>query len=207
MFDDLCDYLNLETVSPLVQAAVVHAQFETIHPFADGNGRTGRALIHVILRRRGIAKTFVPPISLVFAAGKDRYIEGLTRFRGDDVTAWISYFAAAATRSALLAQRYVAEVEKLQTTWREHLRAYRALRADSAAWLIIDLLPEHPIVTVAAVIAATHRDKSGVSRALDELCAAGVLRLATESRRNQLFEAPDLLQLIEQMEDGQLIDY
>ena len=72
--------------------------------------------------------------------------------------------------------------------------------------MIIDLLPEHPIVTVAAVIAATHRDKSGVSRALGELCAAGVLRPATESRRNQLFEAPDLLQLIEQMEDGQLID-
>jgi hypothetical protein len=67
---DLCEYMNLDTISPLVQAAIVHAQLETIHPFGDGNGRTGRALIHAILRRRGIAKTFVPPISLVFAAGE-----------------------------------------------------------------------------------------------------------------------------------------
>ena len=201
---DLCGYLNLETESPLVQAAISHAQFETIHPFTDGNGRTGRALIHVILRHRGIAKTFVPPISLVFASGKDRYIEGLTQFRGSEVTAWISYFAAATTRAARLAQRYVADVEKLQATWREQLRAHRALRADSAAWLIIDLLPAHPIVTAAAIIAATNRDKSGVSRALDELCAAGVLRPPAESKRNQLFEAPALLELIEQIEDGRL---
>jgi Fic family protein len=202
LLNDLCEYLNSETASPLVQAAIVHAQFETIHPFADGNGRTGRALIHVILRRRGIAKTFVPPISLVFAAGRDRYIDGLTQFRGDDVTAWISFFAASATRSARLAQRYVAEVEKLQIAWQQKLRAHRALRSDSVAWRIIDLLPAHPIITAAAVIAATDRDKSGVSRAFDELCAAEVLRPATESKRNQLFEASDLLHVIEQMESG-----
>ncbi|MFI5231402.1 MAG: Fic family protein [Gemmatimonadales bacterium] len=205
LLDDLCAYVNLDTISPLVQAATVHAQFETIHPFGDGNGRTGRALIHVILRRRGIAKTFVPPISLVFAAGKDRYIDGLTRFRGDDVASWIADFADAATQAALIAQRYVAEVEALQTTWRERLRARRALRSDSAAWLIIDLLPAHPIVTAAAAIAATGRDKSSVSRALDELCEAGILRPSTESKRNQLFEAAGLLDLIAQMEEGRLV--
>jgi Fic family protein len=204
LLEDLCVYLNDERLSPLVQAAIVHAQFETIHPFADGNGRTGRALIHVILRRRGLARTFVPPVSLVFAARKDRYIDGLTQFRGDEVAAWIGYFAAAATQSALLAQRYIAKVETLQETWRERLRAHRVVRSDAAAWTIIDLLPAYPIVTAAAVMSATGRDRSTVLRALDELCAAGVLHPATEGKRNQLFESSELLGLIVQMEVGQL---
>lgn len=67
LLDGLVDYVNGDEHSPLVQAAIAHAQFETLHPFADGNGRTGRALVHVILRRRGLAPAFVPPISLVLA--------------------------------------------------------------------------------------------------------------------------------------------
>jgi Fic family protein len=205
LLEDLCVYLNDETLSPLVQAAIVHAQFETIHPFVDGNGRTGRALIHVILRRRGLAKMFVPPISLVFAARKDRYIDGLTQFRGDEVAEWIGYFAAAATQSALLAQRCVAKVETLQETWRERLRAHRAIRSDAAAWTIIDLLPAYPIVTAAAVMTATGRDRSTVLRAFEELSSADVLHPTTEGKRNQLFEASELLLLLEQMEAGQLV--
>ena len=55
LLEDLCVAINDDTLPPLVQAALVHAQFETIHPFGDGNGRTGRALVHVVLRRRGLA--------------------------------------------------------------------------------------------------------------------------------------------------------
>jgi Fic family protein len=61
LLDDLLAYVNGDNHPALVQAAIAHAQFETIHPFADGNGRTERALIHVILRRRGLAPRFVPP--------------------------------------------------------------------------------------------------------------------------------------------------
>jgi Fic family protein len=68
---DLLAYVNGDDHSPLVQAAIAHAQFETLHPFADGNGRTGRALIHVVLRRRGLAPAFVPLISLVLATRSD----------------------------------------------------------------------------------------------------------------------------------------
>ena len=97
---DLCDAINDDVLPPIVQAALVHAQFETIHPFHDGNGRTGRALIHVVLRRRGIAVHYVPPISVSLAMAKDRYIAGLTAFRGADVQGWIAYFADAARHSA-----------------------------------------------------------------------------------------------------------
>jgi len=68
LLDDLCAFCNREDVPASVQAGIAHAQFETIHPFADGNGRVGRALIHVVLRRRALAPRYVPPVSLVLAA-------------------------------------------------------------------------------------------------------------------------------------------
>ncbi|MDQ6828556.1 MAG: Fic family protein, partial [Gemmatimonadota bacterium] len=108
LLDDLCVAINDDTLSPLVQAAVVHAQFETIHPFEAGNGRTGRALVHVVFKRRGLAPRFLPPVSVIFADAKDRYVAGLTRFRGDGVGEWVEYFAAATIRAARLARQYVA---------------------------------------------------------------------------------------------------
>src|SRR5690606_20423300 len=100
LMEDLCGFLNEETLPPLIQAALMHAQFETIHPFDDGNGRTGRALIHVVLRRRGVAPAYVPPISVVLAAARERYIRGLTDYREDRTDTWIENFSAAALRSA-----------------------------------------------------------------------------------------------------------
>ena len=59
--DDLCTFCNQDRYPPIIQAAIAHSQFEAIHPFMDGNGRTGRALIQVMLRRRNLAPVFVPP--------------------------------------------------------------------------------------------------------------------------------------------------
>ena len=95
LLDDLCEAINDDRLPPVVQAALVQAQFETMHPFADGNGRAGRALIHVVLRRRAVALSYVPPISVVLAAHRDRYIAGLIGFRQASVIPWVEQFAAA----------------------------------------------------------------------------------------------------------------
>lgn len=78
---DLLTYLNGATHAPLIQAALVHAQFETIHPFADGNGRVGRALIHTVLTRRGLLAGMILPTSPVLSTLSDEYIEALSCFR------------------------------------------------------------------------------------------------------------------------------
>lgn len=78
---DLLTYLNGATHAPLIQAALVHAQFETIHPFADGNGRVGRALIHTVLTRRGPLAGMILPTSLVLSTLSGKYVEALSRFR------------------------------------------------------------------------------------------------------------------------------
>ncbi|MEO6865139.1 MAG: Fic family protein [Gemmatimonadaceae bacterium] len=205
LLDDLCGAINDDLLSPLVQAALVHAQFETIHPFEDGNGRTGRALVQVILRRRNMAPHFLPPISVVLAAAKGRYIEGLTAFRGDQVVAWIEHFAAATGRAARLANAYVGAVHDLRDRWRQQLATSGyAPRAGAAAWAIIDALPAHPIITAPVAAVATGRVKTAIYNAIEQLVAAQILVPLSESKRNRSWEASRLLDLIERLEAGQL---
>jgi len=202
LLSDLCDAVNDDQLPPLVQAALVHAQFETIHPFDDGNGRTGRALVQVVLRRRGTASAYLPPISVVIAGARSRYIAGLTSFRGDGVQQWIEYFAGVTTRASRLAQRYLDAVRALQADWRSMLSEATDPRADAAAWAVIDVLPAHPMLSAPVAVAATGRAKAAVYQALDQLEAAGVLIPLSASRRNRVWEARGLLSLIEQMENG-----
>lgn len=203
LLDDLCDAVSDDSLPPLVQAALVHAQFETIHPFNDGNGRTGRTLIHVVLRRRGLTEVFVPPISVVFAHDRDRYIAGLTAYRDGDIDGWVEMFATAAIRASDLAASYLDAVAQRTEQWREMLRMSHAPRADAAAWAIIDVLPAHPVITAAIAGAVTGRAKAAVHNALDQLADAGVLAPVSGGRRNRSWEATGLLDLIANLEAGE----
>ncbi|HEY4276599.1 MAG TPA: Fic family protein [Conexibacter sp.] len=202
LLDDLCVFVNDVALPPLVQAAIAHAQFETIHPFEDGNGRTGRALVQVVLRRRGLTPAFVPPISVVLARDKDRYLKGLTVFREDRLADWIELFAAATAEAATLAAHYTIRVGELQDEWRERLRQHSNPRADAAAWSLITVLPAHPIITVPVAVAATGRTKPAAANAIEQLEAAGVLTRLSESARNRAWEADGLLDLIVGLEAG-----
>lgn len=92
--------MNRDDLPVATQAAIGHAQFETIHPFADGNGRAGRCLIHVIYRRRGLARVVVPPISLILATRAEEYVGGLEEYRFADMTEWLVFFAAVTMSAA-----------------------------------------------------------------------------------------------------------
>lgn len=202
---DLCAAINDDLLPPVVQAALVHAQFETIHPFYDGNGRTGRALIHVVLRRRGIASSYVPPISVVLATARDRYTAALMRFRDDEPVEWVEHFAAATASAAQLATSYLHAVQGLAGRWRERLSGLpRAPRSDAAAWAIIDLLPAHPLITAPVAAAVTGRSKPATYQALEELESAGVLVPLTAAKRNRVWEADGLLDLLAGLEAGRV---
>jgi Fic family protein len=205
LLEELCEAISGDLLPPLIQAALVHAQFETIHPFDDGNGRTGRALIQVVLRRRDLAPAYVPPISVVLAANRERYIAGLTGFRGEQVVEWIEHFAAAAASAARLAKSYLDEVRALGIHWREKLAASaRAPRADAAAWAILELLPAHPLITAPVAAAVTGRSKPAIYQALQQLESAGVLLPLSKHRYNQSWEAEGLLELLSRLESGEL---
>lgn len=197
---DLCSYASGDEHPALVQAALVHAQFETIHPFLDGNGRIGRALIHVVLRRRGIAPAFVPPVSLVLATHADRYVDGLTRYRYEGpadgggsrraVTEWLELFLADMARACADAAGFAEQLEALEGRWRAQVGR---VRRDSATDLLLSALAAAPVLTVQTAAALVGRSAKNVNTAVNNLAEAGVLRQTTVGRRNRAFEVPDLL--------------
>ena len=197
LMDDLVAFMNRTDLPPVVQAAIAHAQFETIHPFADGNGRVGRALIHVVLRRRGLAPRYVPPVSLALATDAKAYVGGLTAFRDDRPADWIFLFAQAIERAAAKASELALRLAELQERWRE--RAGRPRRHSSAEALIVEL-PAHPIVTVATAQKFLGRSKQAVNEAIAVLAEKGVLHAITLAKRNRAWEARELFDLINDVE-------
>jgi Fic family protein len=195
LLGDLCAFVDDDALPVVVQAAVAHAQFETIHPFVDGNGRTGRALIHVILRRRGLAPRMVPPISLVLATWSKSYVEGLTatRYRGrpdspaahEGVNQWVALFAAACRRAVDDAVAFEARVADIERGWRA---ALGRVRAGSAAELLLGKLPGAPIVTVGTAAELIGRSFQATNEAMRRLEAAAVVHPITVGRRNRAYE-------------------
>ncbi|MGH8907883.1 MAG: Fic family protein [Egibacteraceae bacterium] len=145
LLDDLCAFCDGDALPCVVQAAIAHAQFETIHPFIDGNGRTGRALIHVILRRRGLAPRVLPPVSLVPATWSQAYVDDLvaTRFMGspdaevahEGINRWVGTFAAACRRALDDAVDFASRISGLQGRWRESLGRVRSGSSTALRWM------------------------------------------------------------------------
>lgn len=205
---DLVDYLNGATHGSLIQAALVHAQFETIHPFADGNGRVGRALIHAVLQRRGLVSSPVLPVSMVLGTWSDRYVHGLTRFRDDTSSEdgaieWLDIFIRAADDAAEQAERIAKELAELRQGWLAQVDSHRrgqgklrALRADSAEARILAGLPDHPLLTVKVAAEIFEATGTSAAQALESLSGAGILRKKSIERGVTGYLADDVFELI-----------
>ncbi|MCL1693294.1 MAG: Fic family protein [Actinomycetia bacterium] len=208
LVQDLLEYVNGDEHSPLVQAAIAHAQFETIHPFADGNGRTGRALIHVILRRRGLSPGFVTPISLVLATWFDDYISGLTTFRHTHPAdsperslaahTWLRIFAGTTLQACSDAQIYATRIDELVRRWQSNLGS---VRKGSALDLLLDVLPGIPLLTVESAARLIDRSDVAAGAAINRLVDAEILTQRNVGRqRYRIFEAPAVLDLFTSLE-------
>ena len=197
---DLFAFCNDDALPSVAQAAVAHAQFETIHPFVDGNGRTGRALIHLILRRRGLATRILPPVSLILATWAKDYINGLTgyRYRGPaagknahgGVNRWTGQFAVACLRAVADASEFEHRAQQIQAGWRERLGT---VRRNSAADLLLPALLGAPVVTVTSAAALIGRTYPAANNAVTQLADAGILRQVSLGRRNRAYEAPEII--------------
>jgi Fic family protein len=207
LLEDLCQFSNGDSLPAVIQAAIAHAQFETIHPFVDGNGRVGRTLIHMVLRRRGIADHVLPPVSLVLATWSKEYIAGLvsTRYSGnatsaaahDGVNGWVALFATACRRAIDDAETFERRIHQIQHEWRARLKP---VRAKSATALLLDKLPGAPIVTVQSAAKMIGRTVQAVNEAIPPLLDAGILVQSNAGRRNRAFEARDVIDAFADLE-------
>ena len=212
LMEDLVAYLATASHAPIVQAALAHAQFETIHPFIDGNGRVGRSLIHTVFTRRGLTPGAVLPVSMVLSTLRDEYIAGLTSYRHvgevgspeyhEGRARWILVFASAVKEAAKQASDLGTSLADLRSEWAERHQAYRthegrtrSLRSDSATSLILRDLPSTPVLTSATVQRIHGVSAQAASNALDELCNAGILR-SSRSGKSTLYQCDDVLDLV-----------
>jgi Fic family protein len=199
LLEDLCRFIRRDDLPPIVQAAIAHAQFETIHPFADGNGRTGRALIYAVLRRRGEVIRYIPPISLMLASAPAVYIDGLSAYRAGCSSEWCELFAEQTALAAKEAERLAEEIESLEEEW---LRRAGEPRRDSAVRRLIGALPEQPVLDSRTAQQMTGRSHVAVNKALRQLEDLGILRPLNERKWGRAWECDELLDLVEDFEES-----
>jgi Fic family protein len=192
--EDLLTFANRDDLPALAQAAITHAQFEAIHPFTDGNGRIGRALINAVLRRRGATGRVVVPLASALVAHRDRYFALLTMYGHGQVRPLLSEFAAAAVICSREALTSAARLEAIPQQWREQLGS---VRRGSATAALLDLLPSRPVLSSDDVVQAVGASSSAVSVALNRLHDAGVLRPLTNRKRDQVWGAVAILDELE----------
>ncbi len=194
---DLVAFCNRTDLDPIAQAGVAHAQFETIHPFTDGNGRTGRALVHVVLRHRDLVRRTVVPISTVLLADVQGYFAGLNAYRAGDLETWLALFGAAATRAASAGLALAGDLAALRERWHAAVRP----RAGSAPARLIEALLRQPVVDIDSLRTMTGQvaDKN-IYVAVERLTDAGVLTELSGAGRNRVWAAMAVLDLLERVE-------
>jgi Fic family protein len=187
--DDLMAYINRTDIPVLERVAIAHAQFETLHPFPDGNGRTGRALMHSMLRAKGLTRNVTVPVSSGLLAEVDSYYQSLTDYRAGNPEPIITVTADAAFRAINNAQQLVHDLLDLRANWKAAVKA----RSDSAVWRVMDLLLRQPIINTKVLqyelgIASKHAD-----RHMTVLKDAGIVSSFTAYQRGIHWKADDVL--------------
>jgi Fic family protein len=190
LLDDLLGFANRRDVPSLLQATVAHAQFETLHPFADGNGRIGRAMVNAILRSRATTSRVVVPIASALVARRDEYFSALDAFRGGDLEPILMRFAdatlIASEESTVTAER----IRRLPDEWRADMGR---TRKGSASMLLLEHLLTHTVINAADAEATLGVGTSVAYAAIERLESSGILRALTDRKRNQVWGASALL--------------
>lgn len=193
LIEDLTEFARRRDVAPLVAVAVAHAQFETIHPFTDGNGRTGRALAQSLLRFRGVTLNVAVPVSAGLLADVAGYHRALTAYREGDVSPIVAAFADAAMRAVGNTRELVAELDRIREDWNRRL----TVRRSSNAWRLLDVLLRRPVLSSAAAAAELGVRQPNVYPPLTALVDAGILKSKAEHRLGPFWRSDEVLAAID----------
>jgi len=196
---DLTGFAERVDVAPVTQSAVVHAQFETIHPYPDGNGRIGRALVYRSWAYRGLTGAINPPISRILVENRSAYIDGLTAYRDGDVDMWLDFFFEVVQSAVLYTHELGRRLEALTQEW---LGRLTGIHEDALARKLVADLSGQPILSAADVAEPYGVTERGARAALDVLVERGILtfrplRRAKRGRPTKVYEATELFALLD----------
>lgn len=186
---DLTEFIRRDDIPVLAHAAVAHAQFETIHPFPDGNGRTGRALIHSILRAKELTPHVTVPIAAGLLTDVDAYFTALTAYRTGDPAPIVTAMAEASFAAVTNARQLLSEIIDIRQGWNSVIKA----RPQASVWKVADLALRIPVFDAATVAGELGTTPSNALRAIAPLAEAGILSEFTGKRRNRMWQAREIL--------------
>lgn len=196
---DLCAFSERTDLPLMAQAAIAHAQFETIHPFNDGNGRAGRALVHVMLRNGGATTRTTVPVSAGLLSDTEAYYTALTLYRGGDPNPIVEEFSRAAFAAVANGQQLADDLKRLHDRWATNLKA----RKDALAWRVLPFLVRQPAVTSRLIQETMNATQPAADRALRQLRDAGALAKpgtvhGQGQKRNVVWQATEVLEALDQ---------
>jgi Fic family protein len=189
LMGDLVEFARRTDLPALPQIAVAHAQFETIHPFPDGNGRTGRALVHAMLHRFGITRSVTVPVSAGLLGDVGGYFKALSAYRDGDVGPIVLAFVQAVEAAIANGRQLVGDV----LDFRDDAHRRTSARRGSAAWRIVELLTHQPVVNAQAAAAELGVTVQNAQAGIDRLVDDGIVSQVGDHRRNRLYQADAML--------------
>nr|WP_272956631.1 Fic family protein [Kribbella solani] len=189
LMDDLVSFCLRTDIPVLTQVSIAHAQFETIHPFNDGNGRIGRTLVHAMLRRAGVTRRLTVPVSAGLLTDTAAYFAALGSYRDGDPTAIITQFSRASFAAVGNGRRLVGDLGEIYSTWQQLLPS----RQGSAARRLLSYLLSQPAVTVKHVQQHLDVSQPAAQRAVDQLVEAEILKQISTGKRDRAWIAREVI--------------
>ncbi len=191
--DDLVAFTRRADVPALPQIAITHAQFETIHPFTDGNGRTGRALIQAMLRHKRLTRQITVPVSAGLLTDTSAYFGALGAYRDGDPAPMVERLSEASLLAVANGRQLVDDLRSIRREWDTRITA----RRDSAVHRVADLLLQHPVFNAQLLQRQLGISTGNARRYIDPLVAAGVIVEFTDRVRNRAWRAPEVLSALD----------
>ena len=193
--DDFAVFANRDDVNAVAKAAIAHAQFESIHPFIDGNGRTGRALLHRMLRQDGVLTTSALPVSAGLLHDTDAYMAAIDAYQQGDPEKIIECVTSALELALIVGGRLARDIDVLMEEWKSAMTE----RSGSAIWRLPALLAEQPVVSVAYVAEHLGITQRAAQTLIARACEYGILRHLGSKRRGDLYQSDALIELLEEI--------
>lgn len=195
--DDLVRFIAREDIPVLAQAALAHAQFESIHPFPDGNGRTGRALMHAQLRNGGLARQAIVPVSAGLLADTTGYFRALTVYRDGDLEPIVAAVAQAVFPALANSRQLIDDITMVRARWNDQITARRG----AAAWKLADVVMSRPVIDVRLAAQMLGITSVNAQLAIDRLVQDEVIEQIGRGARNRAWQATEILAAMDRFAD------